>query len=196
MSGPAAPAATGECARCFLALLPDSASRHALLRCRQSFETSRAGAARGVRWLDAASLHLTLRFLGDSTRAQIEFFKHMLPTLARPLPAVDARRCAIWPNRARPRLLVLELDAPPALLALAQDCEDLARKAGFEPEARAFRAHLTLARLRPGCTLEMPSVPLPRPAFESLSLMQSDLQATGSRYEALAGVPLSPSPPC
>ena len=194
MSGPAAPADTGECARCFLSLLPDSNSRDALLGCRQALEMSRNGAARGIRWLDAASLHLTLRFLGDSTRAQVEFFKHMLPALARPLPGSGARRCAIWPNRARPRLLVLELDAPGELVALAQASEGLARKAGFAPEPRPFRAHLTLARLRPGCALHIPSVPLPTLAFESLSLMRSELQATGSRYQALACVPLSGSP--
>lgn len=196
MSGPAAPAATGERARCFLALLPDSASRDALLRCRQALEASRSGAPRGVRWLDAASLHVTLRFLGDSTRAQVEFLKHMLPALARQLPALHARRCAIWPNRARPRLLVLELDAPVALRALAEESEDLARKAGFEAEPRAFRAHLTLARLRPGCALQVPSVPLPRLAFESLSLLRSELQATGARYRPLATVPLPGSREC
>lgn len=189
MSGPAAPAA-GERARCFLALLPDSASRDALLRCRRALEASRGGAARGVRWLDAASLHVTLRFLGDSTRAQVEFLKHMLPALARPLPVLDARRCAIWPNRARPRLLVLELDAPGALLALARESEELARKAGFDPEPRTFRAHLTLARLRPGCALQIPAVPFPSLAFESLSLMQSEHQANGARYQPLASVAL------
>lgn len=190
MSEPHAPAADGECVRCFLALLPDAAARQALQACRQTIESSRAAGARGVRWLDPASLHLTLRFLGDATRAQVEYFKHMLPTLVRPLPAIDARRCAIWPNRARPRMLVLELGAPSALLALASESEHLARKAGFEPEPRAFRPHLTLARLRPGCVLEIPSTPLPTLAFESLALMRSDLHATGARYRAMASIPI------
>lgn len=175
--------------RCFLALLPDAASRDALQRCRALAADSPSG-TRGVRWVDAASLHLTLRFFGATSSAQIEYLKHMLPVLVNGLPAFAARRCAIWPNRARPRLVVLELDAPDALAALAAECEALARKAGFEPESRAFKAHLTLARLRPGCMPEIPPAPAPSLTFETLALMASDLQSTGARYRTLASVAL------
>lgn len=175
--------------RCFLALLPDAASRDALQRCRGAAAVSPAG-ARGTRWVEAAALHLTLRFLGAATAAQVEYLKHMLPTLARGLPALSARRCAIWPNRARPRLVVLEFDAPDALVALAGECETLAQKAGFEAEPRAFKAHLTLARLRPGCMPEIPPAPAPSLAFESLALMASDLRGGGASYRSLASVTL------
>lgn len=173
--------------RCFLALLPDSGSRDALQRCRELSAQSPSG-ARGVRWLDAASLHLTLRFFGATSTAQVEYLKHMLPTLACSLPALAARRCAIWPNRARPRLVVLELDANAALNTLAAECETLAQKAGFDAEPRPFKAHLTLARLRPGCMPELPPVPMKPITFDSLALMASDLQATGARYRCLASV--------
>jgi 2'-5' RNA ligase len=178
--------------RCFLALLPDAASRDALRRCREAAAASPAG-ARGTRWIDAAALHLTLRFLGATTGAQVEYLKHMLPTLAHGLPAITARRCAIWPNRARPRLVVLELDTPDALAALAAECEALARKAGFDPESRAFKAHLTLARLRPGCLPEIPSAPAAALVFESLALMASDLRPAGASYRSLASVALPAS---
>ena len=175
--------------RCFLALLPDAASRDALQHCRALAADSPVR-TRGVRWVDAASLHLTLRFFGATSPAQIEYLKHMLPVLASGLPALAARRCAIWPNRARPRLVVLELEAPDALLTLAAECEDLAQKAGFDPESRAFKAHLTLARLRPGCMPEIPPSPAASIAFEALALLASDLQTTGARYRTLASVAL------
>lgn len=178
--------------RCFLALLPDAAGRDALQRCREAAAVSPAS-ARGTRWVDAAALHLTLRFFGATTGAQVEYLKHMLPTLARSLPALSPRRCAIWPNRARPRLVVLEFDAPDALVALAGECETLAQKAGFEAEPRAFKAHLTLARLRPGCMPELPPVPAAALAFDSLALMASDLQQTGACYRSLASVALPTS---
>jgi 2'-5' RNA ligase len=182
-----------ETARCFLALLPDTASRSVLSTLRESHAGATTANPRGLRWVDAPSLHLTLRFLGDTTNTQIEYLKHMLPTLARELPGISSRRCAIWPNRARPRVLVLELDAPDALHALAQASEALAYKCGYEPDPRDFKAHLTLARLRPGCALASPGVPSVQLAFDTLALMASNLQTTGARYTILASVTL-PAP--
>ncbi|HKT42678.1 MAG TPA: RNA 2',3'-cyclic phosphodiesterase [Rhodanobacteraceae bacterium] len=180
-------------ARCFLALLPDDASRAGLQRCRESLERVNSGAPRGMRWVEPAALHLTLRFLGASGSAQIDYFKHMLPTLAHALPAIDARRYGIWPNRARPRLLVLELEADATLSRLAEECEMHARKAGFAPEPHDFRAHVTLARLRPGCALGILPNPPPAITFDALALMRSTLAQPAATYTELAHAKLAGS---
>lgn len=177
-------------ARCFLALLPDDASREVLQRCREALERANSGAPRGLRWVEPAALHLTLRFLGASSSAQIDYFKHILPTLAHALPAIDARRYGIWPNRARPRLLVLELEANAALSQLADQCEMHARKSGFAPEPREFRAHVTLARLRPGCALGILPNPPPAFTFDAIALMRSTLAQPAATYTELAREPL------
>jgi 2'-5' RNA ligase len=191
----AADGGTQADARCFLALLPDDASRAILQRCREALERANSGAPRGLRWVEPDALHLTLRFLGASGSAQIDYFKHMLPTLAHALPAVEARRYGIWPNRARPRLLVLELTANDALSRLADECETHARKAGYTPETRDFRAHVTLARLRPGCAFGILPHPPPSIAFDAVALMQSTLAQPAATYTELARVPLAaPSP--
>lgn len=176
--------------RCFLALLPDAASRQALLRCRATLERAVAGAARGVRWVEPAALHLTLRFLGATGNAQVQYFKHMLPTLAPTLSAIATRRYGIWPNRSRPRMLVLELAADSDLSDLARDCELQARKAGFEPEPRGFRAHVTLARLRPGCGFGILPGPPPSLTFDAVALMHSTPTQPAATYTELARVPL------
>jgi 2'-5' RNA ligase len=178
-------------ARCFLALLPDEASRAMLQRCRDALERANSGAPRGMRWMEANALHLTLRFLGASGTAQIDYFRHMLPTLAHPLPAIHARRYGIWPNRARPRLLVLELEANAPLSQLAAECEMHARKAGFAPEPREFRAHVTLARLRPGCTLGILPNPPPAFTFDTIALMRGTLAQHAATYTELAREPLA-----
>lgn len=180
--------------RCFLALLPDAASRQALQRCRATLERAVAGAAR-VRWVEPAALHLTLRFLGTTSNAQVEYLKHMLPTLAPALSAITTRRYGIWPNRARPRMLVLELADDPGLSNLARECEAQARKAGFEPEPRGFRAHLTLARLRPGCGFGILPEPPPAITFDAVALMQSALTQPAATYTELARVPLKSRDP-
>jgi 2'-5' RNA ligase len=191
-----APATTDATAggRCFLALLPNDAGRQTLQRCREMLEHAIIGAARGARWIDPAALHLTLRFLGDSGNAQVEYFKHMLPTLAPALPAIASRRYGIWPNRARPRLLVLELKVDSALSNLARECETHARKADFAPETRGFRGHITLARLRPGCAFGILPNPPPAITFGAVALMQSTLTQPGAMYRELAREALAPVP--
>jgi len=193
VSGPW-PVESGHEPRCFLALLPDPASRQALQGSTARLASTAAGAARGVRWIAPDALHLTLRFLGPSTTAQIEYFKHMLPALAPALPAFRSRRYGVWPNRARPRLLVLELETEPALSALAQACEECARKAGFAPETRGFRAHLTLARLRPGSAFGILPPPPHTLAFEAIALMQSTLTRPEATYRELARATIEASP--
>lgn len=187
-AAPATDASSGV--RCFLALLLDATSRQTLQRSRDALERATVGAARSVRWVEPAALHLTLRFLGPSGNAQVEYFKHMLPTLAPALPAIPTRRCGVWPNRVRPRLLVLELDAETALSQLAGECEAEARKAGFAPEPRDFRAHLTLARLRPGCGFGILPNPPSAIGFEAIALMQSALTQPAASYTELARVAL------
>jgi 2'-5' RNA ligase len=92
----------------------------------------------------------------------------------------------VWPNRARPRLLVLELESSEALSDLAHACETHARKAGFAPETRGFRAHITLARLRPGCAFGILPHPPPSIAFDAVALMQSTLAQPAATYTELA----------
>lgn len=182
-------------ARCFLALLPDAATRTLLQRCRDTLQHATAGATRGVRWVEPEALHVTLRFLGASNPAQIEYFKHVLPTLAPALPALDGRRYGVWPNRARPRLLVLELRAPPALEQLARACETHASKAGYPAEPHDFRAHVTLARLRPGCAFGILPGPPRALTFDALALMRSQLAQPAATYTELAREPLETCEP-
>lgn len=181
MSAPL-PTAAAAGMRCFLALLPDADGVRSLRQSRAALEAGVAGAPRSVRWSAPEAWHLTLRFLGSSSAAQVDHFRRAVPQLATPLPAIPARRHAIWPNRSRPRLLVLELEAVPRLAGLARACEASARDAGFAPEPRGFRAHVTLARLRPGCAFGiLPAAPVSL-TFGAIALMQSTLAPSGSTY--------------
>ena len=131
MSDAPAPITFDEGARCFVALLPDAASMEALLACRKALADGIPGGARRLRWIDRNALHLTLRFLGAASAAQQEQLAGALSDLSRPLHPLATRRYGIWPNRARPRLLVLELARDTALLELADACESQVQAAGF-----------------------------------------------------------------
>lgn len=189
MSG-SVPAAAEAGTRCFLALLPDAEGLRALRQSRAALESGSAGAPRSVRWSEPAALHLTLRFLGSSSAAQVDHFRRTLSALATAMPPIPARRHAIWPNRARPRLLVLELESIRPLAELAHACETSARAVGFDPEPRGFRAHVSVARLRPGCAFGiLPPAP-PSVSFGSIALVQSTLAPLGATYVDLASAPL------
>ncbi len=185
MSAAAAPHTFDEGARCFIALLPDAAGTESLLACRAVIAASHPGAARRLRWVERDALHLTLRFLGPAPRAQQQRLAEVLPALARRLHPLATRRYAIWPNRARPRQLVLELANDTTLAELANACETEARATGSASEARPFRPHVTLARLRPGCAFGQLSAPPPALTFDSIALMQSHPMQPSAGYREL-----------
>jgi 2'-5' RNA ligase len=151
--------------------------------------------ADGVRGLEAESLHVTLAFLGWRDEAEIEVVGALLAGLARPVEALSLAGPRRLPPR-RPRVLAVELaDADGALAALQRDvARALAEAVGWEPERRAFLAHVTVARVRADARLpEVEPPPALGPfAARALTLFRSHVGAGGSRYEALTRVPLAP----
>jgi RNA 2',3'-cyclic 3'-phosphodiesterase len=105
--------------------------------------------AHDVRWVRLDGLHLTLRFLGPTSDAQLG------PTIA----AVERASAAAgpivaslggagtFPPTGRPRTLWVGVSSGvEAIGALAADVSRELEAAGWPSDARPFRAHLTLAR--------------------------------------------------
>ncbi len=118
----------------------------------------------------------------------------MLAEVARPLGplAVDG---ALWLPPRRPGVLAVALRAEPALGELHADLlAGLERAIGFEPERRALRPHVTVARARGRERLRAVALD-PEPAAlefeaEALVLYRSHTGPDGSRYEPLGSVEL------
>lgn len=184
--------------RCFLALDPDPATLDALAALQGRLRGGRR-AQPGVRWTAPAQQHLTLRFFGATSEAQARALGEALPTLAIAAPTLAGCGLALWPHARQPRVLVLQLAAPPPLRHLAERAEALARAQGFGAERRAFRAHVTLARLGPQALPPSPNpeAALPACRFEALTLYASTLTAEGSLYTVLqrAWLPVAASGP-
>ena len=143
----------------------------------------------GIRLVRPEGIHLTLRFLGDTSPAQLETLRPPLAAAAALCPAAEARVAGLgtFPERGRPRVLWLELEVPLSVLDLQRACERAARTAGFEREPRPFRAHLTLGRWReraprPG----LPPADLGATRLDTLVLFRSDLGPGGAVYTPLA----------
>jgi 2'-5' RNA ligase len=147
----------------------------------------------GLRWVRPDGLHFTLRFLGRSTRVQLEGLVVRLAAGASACPRAEARTggLGLFPERGSPRVLWLDVAVPPSVLALQSACEAAAVAEGFAPEPRPFRSHLTLGRWRDRAP--RPSLPevdegvLP---LRDLVLFRSQIRPGGAVYTELARFPL------
>jgi 2'-5' RNA ligase len=142
----------------------------------------------GARWTRPETLHLTLRFLGAATPAQLERLGPALAAAAVRCPVSTAVVAGLgtFPERGRPRVLWLGLALPREILALQQGCERAAEEAGFAPSARPFRPHLTLARFRERAPRpRLPPADLGQSRFDTLVLYRSDLRPQGALHTPL-----------
>jgi RNA 2',3'-cyclic 3'-phosphodiesterase len=115
---------------------------------RQRLSLIRAPLA-GAKWVAPENMHITLRFVGDiDGRTADEFASLLAGVRVRPF-AVSIRGVGAFGGR-EPKVLWAGVEAGEELDTLYRANERAARGAGLEPEGRAFKAHVTLARMRSG----------------------------------------------
>jgi 2'-5' RNA ligase len=101
----------------------------------------------GAKWIEPENMHITVRFVGDiDGRAADEFVDFLAGVRARPFE-VAIKGVGAFGGRD-PRVLWAGVEAGEPLEALYRAHDRAARAAGLEPEGRAFKAHVTLARMR------------------------------------------------
>jgi 2'-5' RNA ligase len=152
----------------------------------------------GVRWVRPEALHVTLRFLGDIAPAQVApLARRAAGELAALAPfALCLGPAALFPTPRRPRVVVLGLAPEAPLTALAAALERAVAAEGFAPEPRAFRAHLTLGRVRDRRFPAVAGIAVTaeESAVEEAVLFRSELRPEGSRYTPLERVRLGSLP--
>jgi 2'-5' RNA ligase len=152
--------------------------------------------ADGVRWVPAENLHVTLRFLGQVERARLPELTAAARAAAAPLAPFELAlgSARAFPSPRQPRVVALELEPEAPLAALAAALEGAAVALGFAPEARRFRAHLTLGRSRGArFALDLADAS-PEPArwrVREAVLFESELRPEGARHRALERLPLA-----
>lgn len=137
----------------------------------------------------AQNLHLTLRFLGQSSEIQARQLWTYLSAASLPAFSVRLDELLCWPG---PRVLCLAgTVADPALRLLDIVLTQAANNAGYPPAQHALHPHLTLAR----GARQLPQLPITVPALEvlpaELHLYQSVSTPAGVRYPILASLPLA-----
>ena len=155
----------------------------------------------GLRWSRREQWHLTLRFLGPvpDVDGLIGTMRDSLGAVP-PIDALALGGAGAFPSVRRASVVWLGvLEGIDALTRVAAAVESASVAAGFAPEPRPFRAHLTVAR-----------VPRPRDVAVAIGalgddpigrawpvgdvvLVASDTRPTGAVYEEIDRVPLAGS---
>lgn len=175
--------------RLFVALELPPAVRAALAAFRDAVAEPRTW-----RPIPDEALHLTLAFLGRRPEGDVGAISEVLRAAAGPPPRLVLGSPLLLPPR-RARVLTVALADPDDTLAALQSRvgAGLETAGVFTPEKRPFRAHVTVARLRPRERAPRSVDAAPEPLefhADTLTLFVSRLHPHGARYEALSRVTL------
>jgi RNA 2',3'-cyclic 3'-phosphodiesterase len=148
-----------------------------------------------------ASLHVTLAFMGPRDPGAVEPAAAVVRAAAAEVggaPRLTLSGALLLPPR-RARVLCADLDDVDGRLGdlQARVSDGLADAGLYTPESRPFRAHVTVARLRPHARAPRSVGVAPEPlelTATAATLFASRLHPHGARYEALARAPFARLP--
>lgn len=156
-----------------------------------------------IRWTAPAAVHLTLRFLGETTDEQRRLLQTALPAIVSAYApfTVQVEGLGCFPNVKAPSIIWVGLHpADQTLFRLQAQLEQAAQAAGFAAERKAFQPHLTIGRMRQSVARpqqhavgqllapELASANHQLAAsfvVKSIVHLRSELEPTGARYTPL-----------
>ena len=151
-------------------------------------------------WSRADSIHLTLKFLGEISRARVESLSRAAANACLGLDAfaISLQETGVFPIHGGPRVLWIGIgDLKGKLGELYRCLEEECAKAGFKKEARPFHPHLTLARLRKPQHARTLAALHKQMEFEpeefavsEVLVIRSELSSAQSKYSTISRHPL------
>lgn len=165
--------------RLFVAAYPPVESARALLELLRGVDMPEH------RLVPAEHVHMTLHFVGDTDKRQLD---EVMESVARAAAGVGAfeltpRELMCLPERGEARLVAVETDAPAGLLEIQRR---LAMKLARNPrEMQRFLPHLTLCRFAHGARVwrvERRAVEIEPFAVREIRLMESVLRPGGAEH--------------
>lgn len=189
--------------RLFVAIDLDEAIRQRIARYLEGVR----GFAPDVRWVSPHSLHVTLKFIGESD--QFESIKEALSKLQAANTQIAFRGTGFFPTSKSARVFWVAIEADEQLAKLATSIDAALLPLGIPKEDRAFTPHLTLARIGTGNPtrersditnkkfqrLQEQLTKMPAPDFGTMTaheffLYQSKTAPSGAVYTRLASFAL------
>lgn len=153
-------------------------------------------------WVTAHNLHMTLAFLGNQPQEHVRLVADTMERVGRMSSPFKLRLkgLELFPNPKAPKVLSIEVQGQVAkLLSLQGNLSSLLQHNGFNLEARPFRPHLTLARIKSAkgvaglrdLVRSHSRIEAREFVVSEIVLFQSTLNTNGPVYEALVRQPFT-----
>jgi 2'-5' RNA ligase len=147
-------------------------------------------------WSRAENIHLTVKFFGNVDQQQVAAISAAAARVAKEFSPIQIEigKTGVFPRPSRPQVLWVGVeDASNALANLHKQLENEFAREGFPKEERAFRPHLTIARIRkPHDAARLAQTHLAAKfelveiSLNELVLFRSELSSKGSKYTAIS----------
>ena len=169
-----------------------------LVRLVNEFRQELRGEA--VKWVDLQNMHLTVKFIGDTTPEQVDQIKSVLGDIAYRFPVFSFSLDGVgfFQRGGQPSVLFIKTDTAEILNKLASGIDDQLQLIGFEKESRRFSPHLTLGRIKYlkekssflRLTEKFGQYPVQEVVCRQVIFYQSVLMPQGPLYKPLAEIKL------
>jgi len=154
-----------------------------------------------VRWVNPHSVHITLKFLGEISAQEVENVFGGMEKAVAGVPAFSLKTGSkgAFPDLKRPRVYWVGLteENNSHLLDLQKNIEKEMALCGFPAEERAFKAHLTVGRVKNPRGIEAVSDLFMKYQFPEIEffanevlVMKSELTPRGPVYSVQKAFPL------
>lgn len=148
-----------------------------------------------IKWVDVNSIHITLKFFGETGEERIPVITNALKKCAsgNSLFEIRLRNAGIFGSSYNPRVIWFGIDKNPALEKLAGDVLEAMDHIGFERDRQNFVPHLTVGRIKnikdkknfQQIIQKYRSADIQAETVESFHLYESILRQQGPEYKVL-----------
>jgi 2'-5' RNA ligase len=179
--------------RLFTAIKPNNKILNKLTWLQQGFDD--------CHWSRRINIHLTLEFIGETDKHTAVKLQQQLASIEYNPIQIHLRRCGVFPDTRRARVIWAGIKTTAELLRLQSDITSAIKKAGIELPHRPYTPHITIGRIhRRFSRRNLEKWLITNRHFEAapfiadtFHLIQSELTPSGPIYTTLQSIP-SPSP--
>jgi RNA 2',3'-cyclic 3'-phosphodiesterase len=153
-----------------------------------------------LNWVSIQNLHLTLKFLGETSAQQVTEIKKLMSEVSlkyQPF-SIQLEGLGFFKMNGMPRVLFAGINKNGTLARVADEVGDHLVHLGFKKEKRTFNPHLTLARIKFlkskkrffEAVEKYQNLTLQQSTITEIIFFQSKLNPSGAVYHELAVFPL------
>jgi len=150
------------------------------------------GGLPNVRWTEPENMHITLRFIGETNGSGGRDLDAELASVRFSPFELSMTGIGCFQKRGKVHTLWAGVETSAELTTLQERVERATIRAGFEPEGRKFKPHVTLARFRYGAGAQVGNFMEAHNAYRSppfsvdhITLFESHLSHDGAQYVPL-----------